>query len=229
MGPTKDILVCFALAEEARPFERLLARNAPVNVLVTGIGRHNAERSVRRTLDSTHPRLVLTCGFAGGLDPALAHGTVLFEADTVTEASPATGALVGGLTAAGARAGRFYCATRIAVTACEKRVLRASTGSAAVEMESEAIRSVCQRMGIPCLTVRVISDEAGEDLPLDFNAFMKADEGLDVTRILWAVMRSPGLIGPLRQLQQRSQAAAERLAAVLLAALELDAGRGPVS
>ena len=222
-----DILVCFALAEEARPFERRVRGRGGVGVLVTGIGRRNAEVSVRRALSERRPVLVLTCGFAGGLDPALEHGTVLFECDEEAEAAPTGRAMREGLTVAGARRGRFHCADRIAITAAEKRTLRTVTGAEAVEMESGAIRTVCHAAGVPCVTVRVVSDVADEDLPLDFNALMKADQVLDVGRLMWKVARSPRLIGPLLRLQRRSRAAADRLAGVLESSLNLGVGLWP--
>src|SRR5271169_575820 len=98
------ILVCFALKEEAKPFRKLMAEKSGVAILITGIGRQNAEKSVRGFLvgkDSTDgsaiqlpksptgpggiggitllPDLVLTCGFAGGLNPDLKTGDVVFE------------------------------------------------------------------------------------------------------------------------------------------------------
>ena len=117
--------------------------------------------------------------------------------------------------AAGARPAKFFCADRIATTVIEKKKLRAETGADAVEMESGAIHAVCRERGIPCVTVRVISDTAGEDLPLDFNQLAKPDMNLDYGKLAWAIARAPGKIGALMKLHKNTLFAAEHLAAVL--------------
>ena len=204
-----SILVCFALKEEAAPFHKVAARHPGVITLIVGIGRQNAEKSVRSFLASGSPELVLTCGFAGGLNPALKLGEVVFE--------PATGnlQLATRLSAAGAKPVKFICADRIATTVAEKQALRAQTGADAVEMESAAIHAVCAEKNIPCATVRVISDTADEDLPLDFNALAKPDKSIDAGKLALAIAKAPWKIGALLALQKKTKFAAERLAAVL--------------
>jgi hypothetical protein len=119
------------------------------------------------------------------------------------------------LVAAGAMPAKFFCADRIATTIAEKTTLREQSGADAVEMESAAIHAVCAERGIPCATVRVISDTANEDLPLDFNRFSKPDKSLDAGKLAWAIAKSPGKIGALLTLQKKTQFAAEQLATVL--------------
>jgi len=63
--------------------------------------------------------------------------------------------------------------------------------------------------------VRVISDPANEDLPLDFNALAKPDHSLDFGKLAWTVAKSPGKIGALLALQRKTRLAANRLTAVL--------------
>ena len=72
-------LICFALREEAAPFRKLAAGRADFSILIVGIGRQNAEKSVRDFLATQAPERVLTCGFAGGLNPDLKLGEVVFE------------------------------------------------------------------------------------------------------------------------------------------------------
>jgi adenosylhomocysteine nucleosidase len=207
-------LVCFALKEEAAPFQNMAAGKSGIPVLITGIGRKNAEKSVRKFLANNSPKLVLTCGFAGGLNPDLKLGEVVFEL-TDSELRTSNSELRAQLLAAGAKPAKFFCADRIATTVAEKKKLRAETGADAVEMESAAIHAVCAERGIPCVTVRVISDAANEDLPLDFNALAKPDMNLDYGKLAWAIAKSPGKIGALMQLQKKTRFAAERMAAVL--------------
>jgi nucleoside phosphorylase len=152
---------------------------------------------------------VLTCGFAGGLNPDLKLGDVVFEVRNPESKVRSQ------LLAAGARPAKFFCADRIATTVAEKRKLRNETGADAVEMESAAIHIVCAERGIPCATVRVISDTANEDLPLDFNALSKPDKSLDFSKLFLTVAKSPGKIGVLMELQKKSKFAAEKLAEVL--------------
>ena len=118
--------------------------------------------------------------------------------------------------AAGAKPANFHFANRIATTVAEKQKLRAETGAAAVEMESAAIHAVCRKRGVACATVRVISDTAGEDLPLDFNQLAKPDQSLDFAKLFLAIARSPGKIGGLMQLQRKTKFAAEQLAEILV-------------
>ncbi len=202
-------LICFALKEEAAPFRNVAAAQA-ASILLTGIGRQNAEKSLREFLAggaSVPPDLVLTCGFAGGLNPDLKLGEVVFETSDEN--------LRAKLLGAGAKPLKIFCADRIATTVAEKKKLRAETGADAVEMESAAIHAVCHKRGIPCATVRVISDTASEDLPLDFNALSKPDKNLDYGKLFLAIAKSPGKIGALMQLQKKTKFAAEQLAGVL--------------
>jgi len=203
------ILICFALKEEAAPFRKIALGREGVSILIVGICRENAEKSIRQALAASKPELVLTCGFAGGLNPAIKLGDVVFD---IGDRSSAIGKR---LVASGAKAVKFFCADRIATTVSEKKQLWVETGADAVEMESAAIHAVCAERGIACATVRVISDTANEDLPLDFNSLAKADKSLDFGKLAWAIARSPGKIGALVELQKKTSFAAKQLAAVL--------------
>jgi len=201
------MLICFALEKEAAPFRRLASAKPGVSILITGIGRESAETAVGKVSALDQAALVLTCGFAGGLNPELKIGDVLFETDQP--------ALREKLTSAGAKPAKFLCAARIAVTVAEKAELRSTTGADAVEMESEAIHALCRERGIRCATVRVVSDTAGEDLPLDFNQLTKPDLSLDYGKLALAIAKSPGKIPALLRLRKNTKLAAERLADVL--------------
>ncbi len=166
-------------------------------------------RSVRSFLAASSPELVLTCGFAGGLNPDLKLGEVVFELSTHNIQ------LSTRLLAAGAKPATFFCADRIATTVAEKTKLRYETRADAVEMESAAIHAVCAEKNIPCATVRVISDTANEDLPLDFNALAKPDKSLDFVKLFLVIAKSPGKVGALMELQKKTNFAAESLARVL--------------
>ena len=207
-----NTLICFALKEEAAPFRKIAAGKSGVAILIVGIGRANAEKSVHGFLAAHSPERVLTCGFAGGLNPELKLGQVVFE---MGEPSILNLQLSTRLLAAAAKPATFFCADRIATTVAEKKKARLETGADAVEMESAAIHAICRERGIFCATVRVISDTAQEDLPLDFNALSKADKSLDFGKLFFAVARSPSKIKALLALQQKIKFAAQQLADVL--------------
>jgi adenosylhomocysteine nucleosidase len=208
LAPGSELaLVCFALPEEAKPFRKQLRERPTVRVLVTGMGRRNTERALTAELMETKLARVFTCGFAGGLDPALTLNEVLFE---TTDAM-----LAARLSAAGLRAARFHCASRMAVTAADKAALRRETGADAVEMESAYIHRLCREHGIPCATVRVISDAAGENMPLDFNQFTTTGMKIHFGRLALALGKSPTKITGLLRLQRQTAAAARALADAL--------------
>jgi adenosylhomocysteine nucleosidase len=202
------ILVCFAVREEAQFFRVPAEEGESIRVVVTGMGAGNAAPAVERALRARRQDLVLTCGFAGGLRPGLAAGTVVFAEDGAA-------GLGGTLSRLGALPGRFHCSSRIACTAREKEQLYRETGADAVEMESEAVRQLCRARNVPSATIRVVSDPAEEDLPLNFNALMNERCELQYGKLACAVLREPGSIARLIRFGGQTRRAALKLAQTL--------------
>ena len=203
------ILVTFAVKEEVKFFP-----GAPgIRRYITGMGRDNAERAIETAVAEIRPSLVLTCGFAGGLNPVLKSSEVVFNADPGT-------ILYDKLKQAGATPVSFFCARRVAITAEEKQRLWRGTGLDAVEMESESIRDYCRERDIPCATVRVISDTALEDLPLDFNTLLSPAKKINYSKLTWALVRAPFKLAELLAFQQKTVDAAKALGEFLAKALQ---------
>lgn len=200
-----EALICFAVDEEAKFFE---SRPYAIETLVTGIGRKNAADSIRKALPLVQPHVVLSCGFAGGLNPKFKVGDIVYDEDYEVGLSAS-------LTELGCVSGRFHCAKRVAVTAEEKHGLWRTTGADAVEMESSVIRTICREFRIPSATIRVISDTAHEDLPLDFNVLMTSDDRINYPKLTWAVLSSPAKIPKLIEFQRQTIVASRKLAGVL--------------
>ena len=202
------IIVCFAVKEEAKFFPHLALSHGRIETLVTGMGADNAARTFRHALEILSPTLVLTCGFAGGLNPRLPAGAIVFSED------PSAG-LAQHLIELRATHATFHCARRVAVTRAEKQQLWETTHADAVEMESGVIREICRAKHIPAATIRVISDPASEDLPLDFNALMTSDCRLSYPRLVWSLVSSPVKIPALISFQRQTTAAARALGETL--------------
>ena len=201
-------LVCFAVAQEAKPFRAWSTKGFRGQILCTGIGPQNARNAILAGLSKFQPAVVLTCGWAGALNPALNFGTVVFQADNPF---PRAGAL----TRLGAAAAMFHGSDRIIVTAAEKERLRRETGADAVDMESQIIREICRERGIPSATMRVISDTAQEDLPIDFNTIARPDYSISYLKLAMTLGRSPKRLAALLAFHRRLQQSAERLAGFL--------------
>lgn len=211
--PPVGLLVCFAVEEEMKFFaphrsggEVQLATT--FQVWLTGIGRKNAAESIRKAIVRMKPERVITAGFAGGLNPNLKFGTVVYEQDFDAGLGPELEDL-------GAVPAKFYCHRRVATTVGEKAALWRETGADAVEMESSVIRTICKEFRIPSATIRIISDDATQDLPLDFNALMTSEDRINYLKLFGAVLSNPGRIPKLIQFQHQTIAAARKLGMML--------------
>ncbi len=145
----------------------------------TGVGRQGAEAAASYVADTYKLRCMVSVGFAGGLEPSVKVGDILVY-DAVYRANGHTGP-DGGLfchkdlvqlaaqtsAANGARVLRLSGVTVPAIV-CDtagKARLAATLPVQAADMESYWIAQVACHRSIPFLTVRVVSDAAGDTLP----------------------------------------------------------------
>jgi adenosylhomocysteine nucleosidase len=212
LRPQSPVLIAFAVSNEARPLRSLVTAAWPVTVQITGIGAKAARRSLSPALSRVRPSLVLTSGFAGGLNPCLRSGDIVYEATAAQALVPCLEGL--------GTATKFLSVERVVSTVAEKQRLHRSTGADAIEMESAAIRSLCLEAGIACATVRIISDAADEALPLDFDSCLGPEGRLIPSRILLQCARRPAAIPALLRLQSVTRQAARRLAFALVQVLK---------
>ena len=171
------ILVAVALPAELRAVARALAvtdrpssmrvDSGNVVALAVGVGGDIAPAII-----AYQPRLVITAGFSGALDPWLRSGDVVLATRVCDEAGEhvdAPDSLVDvtrrALEARGRVAvGELVCARRVAATADDKRAL-ARPGRLAVDLESLSAARAARDHGVPWLAVRAIVDAMDVELP----------------------------------------------------------------
>jgi adenosylhomocysteine nucleosidase len=214
------VLVVAALGREFAPLAR--QPRAGLALIETGEGPRNASRVLRSWLEKRSARAVINIGFAGSLSPLLQIGDIVVarEARSRTESFDASASPL--FQVAGriqnVRPGVAITVDEIICDAKAKRRLAESLPAGEVgwvDMESAAVASVCNSLGVPFLIARSVSDTFDEDLPLDFNRCRTSDGRVSARKVVGALLARPRALRGLIELQRRSETCAEKLAAFI--------------
>ena len=224
--------VVAALAAEARALGPAVRRIGDVSHLrngsllaVSGMGAAGAEAAAARLIEAGASAL-MSFGLAGGLDPALPAGSMVFPSEVISRDGR------GFLTSADWRdrlsaavqglgpvcAGKLLTSARAIDAVAAKAAAFRDTGAVAVDMESLAVAQVAEAHRLPFVAVRVIVDTAADELP---RAVVSASSSgqVRIWSLLGAIALAPAELGALIRLAGRYRTATRRLAAVARAAL----------
>ncbi len=144
-----------------------LSGEVPVTVGVIGMGQPHAAIRARAVIEevskpgATKPiRGVILAGFAGALEPSLERGDIFLTAgaELLLPLLPASDRPI---------AATLETVDKIAGTSKSKGEIFVRTGSWLVDMEQKHVAAVVKEFGLPFIGIRIVSDEAHEDLPSD--------------------------------------------------------------
>ena len=193
-------------------------------LIQTGVGPAAARTVAEKVLKAQAMSLVMSTGFACALVPAQvgdlivgtevssvqAEGTWTMRNDRVIcdEAVRAGLLIVAQDAGLIARVGTVVSSGTVVCEAQEKRRLRRLTDATGLDMESAAVAAVAQEQGLPMAIVRTVSDLVGENLPLDFNLFLRPTGWI---KGMQAIVGRPSSVEGLNRLRKQSRLAANRL------------------
>ncbi len=224
------VLVTYAVEAELAPWRKLRdlqavaagentlyqaqIGRAQVDFVVTGMGAENATRVANAVMNSTYA-ICIACGFAGGLKPEYAVGSILV-AESVQELGHARTLSASRNLAHAARndgatlVKMFLSADHVVRTPAEKSQL--APFAAAVDMESFAILEAALAHRLPAVPIRVISDSSEGKVPVFVDAMLDEKGRVTAAGVLRQVARHPLQLPALIRLGRDSRTAAEALA-----------------
>lgn len=185
--------------------------NRPILMVANGPGPRLAGKAMDAVLQNKAISAVVSTGFCGGLDPALHIGDIVTASEVL--ASPSNQRF---RTYSSQTNGTVLSQDRVAVTTAEKHQLWQSTGAAVVEMEAAAVARQAQDRKLPFFCIRVVSDDAHDEMPMDFNEYRDGEGRFARWPVIRAALRQPfARIPALLALQKHCRTAAESLGAFL--------------
>jgi hypothetical protein len=202
----QSVAIFAAMQMEASAIRRALPK---LQVWMLGIS------AKRLPLESEVSRrsVVILAGLSGALDPTLRIGDIVVD--------DPTGLLPASIQY---RRGAIASADEIIGTPAEKARLFQRTKALAVDMEGAVIREFTERLKIPFLHVRAISDTADETLDSRVLGFVDDVGRVRPLQMAAAIARRPNLIPYLNRLGKNSKLALDRLGravAEIIAAINL--------
>ena len=191
-----------------------------IMVLHHGIGAACSEARVARFLNLHRPEILISSGFAGGLDPGLRVGDIVFAEnfsdpaliDKMRRVKPEE---------ARAQFGALTTQPLAAETVAAKARLFRETGALAVDMETAGIRALCEQSGVRMLSVRAISDTAAQRLPVPFPDWFDAKRQTPrIGGLLWFLAQHPGTIAEFARFASGTFRARQSLGSCLVQVVE---------
>jgi adenosylhomocysteine nucleosidase len=185
-----------------------------IAVVESGTGMAKAERATRELIAVHSPSWILSCGFAGALQPQLAVGDIVavnhcvddagrdLQIDLKMESDPSRRLHVG----------RLATVSKIVRTVAEKHALAAKTEALAVDMETFAVAQVCRELQRKFLAFRTISDDLSADLPPEVMSIFGDTGAVRFGAVVGSLWKRPSSITDLWKLREQATKAAEHLA-----------------
>jgi adenosylhomocysteine nucleosidase len=193
-------------------------------MVLSGIGGSAAACGARALIDAGATALI-SWGMAGGLDPALACGTIFLPSEVISRDGTAvmtarywrerlSAALAALAVHHPVACGKLLTSSRALASAAAKAAAFRETGAAAVDMESLAIAEVASSHELPFIAVRVIVDTAADIVPQAVVAASDSSGHLQIGRLIAALAATPADLAALIRLVPRYRAAMRSLRAV---------------
>lgn len=204
-----NILIICATSIEARPIRALFKRKS-VNVLTCGI-KFKRNLLVDNELLKGNS-IIINAGFGGGLNPQFKRGVIAVDGDEE---------LLELFTQAGAKKAHIVSTSKLLWTSYQKQRFGQITGAEVVDMESDYIKQLCKSCGIKFkfINVRIISDGAEDDMPVDFSKFFNRGNQIEILSLIKYVLLRPKDAIKLAIFGARCIYLANRLAKFLFKAL----------
>ncbi|HSS64938.1 MAG TPA: hypothetical protein VLS27_10915 [Gammaproteobacteria bacterium] len=187
-----------SLTGRVQPLEQVVRIAEHAYLRVGGVGASAAERSCAALVEAGASALV-SAGCAAGLAPECRPGALVVPAEVRSAQGEVFSAdaewRVALVAAAGLRisplVGAVVSVDRV-IGSVEKSALHASTGAIAADMESAAVAREAQRLGLPMISVRVVSDGMDDEFP---NSLLDAIDAFGRPRLrplVNAIVQNPG-------------------------------------
>lgn len=201
------IAVVFALEFESAAFRDSHGR-LRVDTWLLGTMGTNTIEVLERKLAVTTPALVISAGFAGGLQPELQIG------DLVLGRNHSDPRIVSQLQLGPHwHVGDVQTEAAIIERAEDKRRLGQATGALAGDLETAHLARVCAARNIPMLSVRSISDALNDDMPVPADVLMNPKDGRPAPLQLFQhLLKNPASAGGFARLLKNAKLAQKQLA-----------------
>jgi len=181
-----------------------------VLLVANGQGRRLAVEALELVRNRTEVGAVISTGFCGGLDPALAPAEI-FVARQVRGPETACYPAAHAECARPHVQGVLLSQDRIVQTSRDKQRLW-EQGCAAVDLESAALAERASAWGLPFYAIRAVTDTAEESFGCDLEGARLGDGRLSYRKLLMAALRHPPARLPeLWRLRRRAMRAASAL------------------
>jgi 5'-methylthioadenosine/S-adenosylhomocysteine nucleosidase len=212
--------------QSTEPQTCALYRSAPAAAghmaVQAGVGRERAAAGARLLIRRFSPHALVSFGFAGGLTPELARGTLVIGTQVVGDDSSgrlatANDDLVRQVQRAAeveqlpARQGLIVTTRQIVADSASKTEWWEKSGACAVDMETAGIAEVAHEAGLPWVAVRAIVDSAADSLPAACLSVLGEDGHVASRRLVQALCRSPQLLWPFLRLASDMRTARRHL------------------
>ena len=199
-------------------YGKLIARE--VAIFHTGVGQAAAEPAIERFLDAVRPTILVSAGFAGGIDDQLVPGDRIVAENY---SDPALVRLVSDrFDSTRIRLGRLFTAASVIDSPAERTQIARENGAFAVDMETSFIARACQQRGVRMLSLRAITDTLKKPFPIPPAVlFDISRQKTKPAALLWHLTTRPASIPRLIRFARQVEIARNELAADIYSLVDM--------